>query len=158
MLDAISQVGILFLLLLAGMETNLTLVRKVKRATASASLAGIVFPFAGGFLFGQLLPDSLLPAPQQRLVASLFLGTALSLSSVNIVAAVVREMDFVRRNIGQIILASAIIGDTIGWIVMAIIFGLAGQGVFNGWALARSVLGTFVFLALGFTIGRRLVF
>ena len=77
---------------------------------------------------------------------------------MKIVAVVVREMDFVRRNIGQIILASAIIDDTIGWIIIAIIFGLAGHGAFNGWVLARSVLGTLLFLALSFTIGRRLVF
>ena len=36
MLDAVSQVGILLLLLLAGMETDLSLVRKVKRAAISA--------------------------------------------------------------------------------------------------------------------------
>jgi len=51
-----------------------------------------------------------------------------------------------------------IIDDTIGWIIMAITLGLARQGGFNGWASARSVLGTLVFLALSFTIGRRLVF
>lgn len=158
MLNAVSQVGILLLLLLAGMETDLSLVRKVKRAAASASLAGIAFPFAAGFLLGQVLPASLLPDPGHRLIASLFLGTALSISSVKIVAVVIREMDFVRRDIGQVILASAIIDDTIGWIIIAITFGLAGHGAFNGWVLARSVLGTLLFLALSFTIGRRLVF
>jgi Kef-type K+ transport system membrane component KefB/nucleotide-binding universal stress UspA family protein len=158
MLDAVSHVGILLLLLLAGMETDLSLVRKVKRAAASASVAGIAFPFAAGFLLGQFLPASLLPDPKHRLIASLFLGTALSISSVKIVAVVVRDMGFVRRDIGQIILASAIINDTIGWIIIAIIFGLAGHGAFDEWVLARSVLGTLLFLALSFTIGRRLVF
>ena len=38
---------------------------------------------------------------------------------------VVREMDFLRRNVGQVIVASAIIDDTIGWIIIAITFGLA---------------------------------
>ena len=158
MLDAVSQVGILLLLLLSGMETDLALVRKVKRAAASASLAGIAFPFTAGFLLGQVLPAGLLPDPEQRLVASLFLGTALSISSVKIVATVVRQMGFVRRNIGQIILASAIVDDTIGWVIIAITFGLAGHGTFNGWVLARSVLGTLLFLGLSLTIGRRLVF
>ncbi len=158
MLEAVSHVGILLLLLLAGMETDLSLVRKVKRAAASSSVASIIFPFAAGVLLGQILPDNLLPEAKNRLIASLFLGTALSISSVNIVAAVVREMGFTRRNIGQIILASAIISDTIGWIIISIVLGLASHGVFDLGVLARSVVGTLVFLALSFTVGRRLVF
>jgi Kef-type K+ transport system membrane component KefB/nucleotide-binding universal stress UspA family protein len=158
MLDAVSQVGILLLLLLSGMETDLSLLRKVKRSAVSASLAGIVIPFGAGFLLGQILPESMLPGAKNRLITSLFLGTALSISSVKIVATVVRQMGFVRRNIGQIILASAIVDDTIGWIIIAITFGLAEQGAINGWILARSGLGTLLFLAMAFTLGRRLVF
>jgi Kef-type K+ transport system membrane component KefB len=51
-----------------------------------------VVPFACGFALGQLLPESLLPQPDARFAASLFLGTALSISSVKIVAVVVREI------------------------------------------------------------------
>ena len=129
MLDGISQFGILLLLLLTGMETDLKLVRKVGRAALSISLTGIAVPFACGFALGEFLPRSLLPHPDQRLLTSLFLGTALSISSVKIVAAIVREMGFMRRNLGQMIVASAIIDDTIGWIIIAITFGLAAGGV-----------------------------
>lgn len=158
MLEAVSSIGILLLLLLAGMETDLSLVRKAKRAAASASLAGIALPFGAGVLLGQVLPSNLLPDPGHRLIASLFLGTVLSISSVKIVATVVREMGFMRRNIGQIILASAIVDDTIAWIIIAINLGLAEHGEFEISVLVRSVLGTLLFLALSFTVGRRLVF
>lgn len=158
MLDAVSQVGVLLILFLAGMETDLALVSKVKRAAVSVSLVGIAFPFAAGFLLGQSLPDRLLPDPGLRVIASLFLGTALSISSLKIVAAVVREMDFARRNVGQIILASAMIDDTLGWVMIAIILGLARHGVVDGWEVARNVLGTLLFLALSLGIGPRLVF
>jgi K+:H+ antiporter len=47
---------------------------------------------------------------------------------VKIVAVVVREMNFMRRDVGQIIVASAIIDDAIGWIIIAIIFSLAAHG------------------------------
>jgi Kef-type K+ transport system membrane component KefB/nucleotide-binding universal stress UspA family protein len=158
MLDGIAQFGILLLLLLAGMETELALVREVRRAAISASVAGIALPFLCGFALGYLLPDSLLPDPHKRLVTALFFGTALSISSVKIVASVVRDMGFVRRNVGQVILASAIVDDTIGWIIIAITFGLAGQDSFSWLAVAAHVVGTFLFLAFSFTIGRRLVF
>src|SRR5215813_12058911 len=96
MLDGISQFGILLLLLLTGMETDLKLVRTVGRAALSISVTGVAVPFICGFTLGQFIPDSLLPHPDQRLLTSLFLGTALSISSIKIVAAVVREMGFTR--------------------------------------------------------------
>jgi Kef-type K+ transport system membrane component KefB/nucleotide-binding universal stress UspA family protein len=157
MIDAVSQLGVLLLLLLAGMETDLELVKKTGRASLCVSLTGILIPFACGFALGEFLPDYLLPHPEQRLVTSLFLGTALSISSVKIVAMVVREMNFMRRTVGQVILASAIIDDSIGWIIAAMIFSLAMQGEVDPMTVAKGVIGTLVFLALSLTIGRRIV-
>jgi Kef-type K+ transport system membrane component KefB/nucleotide-binding universal stress UspA family protein len=158
MLDAVAQFGILLLLLLTGMGTDLKLVRKVGRAAISVSLIGVAVPFACGVALGELVPDTLLPDPGKRLVTALFLGTALSISSIKIVAAVVNEMNFARRNLGQIIVASAIMEDTIGWIIIAITLGLAQAGTIDLAHIAKSVLGTAVFLAASFTVGRRLVY
>jgi len=158
MIDAISQFGILLLLLLTGMETDLKLVRKTGRASLFASLMGIVIPFLCGVGLGEMLPDSMLPDPGKRLITSLFLGTALSIASVKIVAMVVREMNFMRRVVGQVILASAIIDDSIGWIIVSIIFSLALHGSIETVSLAQSVIGTIVFMVASLTIGRRAVF
>ncbi len=157
MINAVSQVGVLFLLLITGMETDLRLVRQTGKASAYASLMGILVPFACGFALGEFLPDSMLPDPNKRLVTSLFLGTALSIASVKIVAMVVREMNFMRRTVGQVILASAIIDDSIGWIIVSIIFSIALHGSVDMTALAWSVAGTFIFMVTSFTIGRRAV-
>ncbi len=158
MLDAVSQFGVLMLLLLTGMETDLRLVRRTGGTSAIASLAGIIVPFACGVALGQALPDAMLPDPGKRLITSLFLGTALSIASVKIVATVIREMNFMRRTVGQVILASAIIDDTIGWMITAVIFSLALQGHVDTLSLAQSVLGTLAFMGLSLTIGRRVVF
>ena len=158
MLDGVAQFGVLMLLLLAGMETDLKLISRSRRAALSVSLTGIAVPFACGFLLGWHIPDRLLPHPDLRLLTSLFLGTALSISSVKIVAMVVREMNFMRRNVGQVILASAVIDDTIGWIIIAVTFGLASTGSFDVWAIGRTVVLTLGFIAFSLTIGRRLVF
>jgi Kef-type K+ transport system membrane component KefB/nucleotide-binding universal stress UspA family protein len=158
MIDAISQFGILLLLLLTGMETDLKLVRQTGRAAVFASLMGILIPFACGVALGEMLPDSMLPDPGKRLITSLFLGTALSIASVKIVAMVVREMNFMRRVVGQVILASAIIDDSVGWIIVSIIFSLALHGAVDAMSLAQSVIGTLVFMAVSLTIGRRIVF
>ncbi len=158
MIDAVSQLGILMLLLLTGMETDLKLVRRVGAACVSISATGVIVPFVCGFILAQFLPASLLPHPGERLVAGLFLGTALSISSVKIVAMVVREMNFMRRNLGQVIVSSAILEDTIGWLIIAVTFGIATTGTIEPLALFKTVAGVVLFMAFSFTIGRRIVF
>ena len=90
-------------------------------------------------------------------MTALFLGTALSISSIKIVAMVIREMNFMRRDLGQVIVASAIIDDSIGWIVIAVIFSLATQGTVDAASLAKSIGGTLLFLVGSLTIGRPIV-
>ncbi|MDX8448088.1 cation:proton antiporter [Mesorhizobium captivum] len=158
MINAIAQLGVLMLLLLTGMETDLRLVRRVGRACFSISAAGVAVPFVLGFVAAQFMPDSLLAAGGERVVAGLFLGTALSISSVKIVAMVVREMNFMRRDLGQIIVSSAIIEDTIGWVIIAITIGIATHGRIEAGSLAFTLAGVALFMAFSFTLGRRIVF
>ncbi len=158
MLDAVAQLGVLLLLLLTGMETDLSVMRNSGRAAVSVSLAGIAVPFLFGLLAIELLPAAMLVRPHERLLLGLFIGTALSVSSVKIVAALVRELGFIRRTVGQIILAAAIMDDAIGWIFVSVLLGLAQRGGIDVGGLLRSVLGTVVFLVLSITVGRRLVF
>ena len=158
MLNAVAQLGVLLLLLLTGMETDLSVMRHSGRAAVSVSLAGIAVPFAFGVAAIELLPASMLARPDERLLLALFIGTALAISSVKIVAALVRELGFMRRTVGQIILAAAIIDDAIGWIIVSVLLGLAQRGSIDLGGVARSVLGTLAFLAFSITVGRRLVF
>jgi Kef-type K+ transport system membrane component KefB/nucleotide-binding universal stress UspA family protein len=158
MLEAVAQLGVLLLLLLTGMETDLSVMRNSGRAALNVSLAGIALPFLLGVLAIELLPAPMLVRPHQRLLLALFIGTALAVSSVKIVAALVRELGFIRRTVGQIILAAAIMDDAIGWIFVSVLLGLAQHGSVDIGGVARSVLGTLAFLAFSITVGRRLVF
>jgi Kef-type K+ transport system membrane component KefB/nucleotide-binding universal stress UspA family protein len=158
MIDAVAQLGIVLLLLLTGMETDLWVVRRSRRTAFSVSIAGVVVPFLLGVSIGELLPNSLLPDPGKRFVTALFIGTALSVSSVKIVAMIVSELGFLRRHVGQVMIAAAIIDDTIGWIIISIVLGLARNRTIDPLSLARSLIGTAIFLILSFTVGRRAVF
>ncbi|MGH6876365.1 MAG: cation:proton antiporter, partial [Rhizomicrobium sp.] len=154
----ISSAGVMMLLLLTGMETDVKLVRRVGAPAVTVAAAGVTIPFLCGLTLGWFLPASLLPDPRQRLVAALFLGTALSISSIKIVAMIVREMNFMRRNLGQIIVASAIMEDTAGWVIVSLTLGVAGAAGFSPGALLKPLFGTALFLILSYTFGRRLVY
>jgi nucleotide-binding universal stress UspA family protein len=71
---------------------------------------------------------------------------------------VVRDLGFLRRTVGQVILAAAILDDTIGWIVISVTLGLALHGTLDLAAVAHSLLGAALFLAVSLTFGRHLVF
>jgi Kef-type K+ transport system membrane component KefB len=157
MLQAFAEFGILLLLALTGMEVNVGLLRRIGSPALSVSLAGIAAPFLCGVALGFAAPASLIPNPDQRLAAALFLGVALSISSIKIVAAVVRELNFARREIGQLIVASSIIEDSIAWIIIAVIVGIVGSGRVDLGRLAQTLGGVTLFLAASLTIGRRLV-
>ena len=71
MIEVVSQIGVLLLLLLTGMETNLALVNRKRRAVISTSLFGIGVPFICGALLAYALPSAVVPAsvaPRDRLV------------------------------------------------------------------------------------------
>ena len=125
MLNAVSELGVL-LLLLTGMETDLALVRRVRRSALITSAAGIVIPFACGYVLGKCSRQR--SARSESAPAHLALPRSSAFYFlVKIVAAVLREVDYLRRNLGQIILAAAILDETIGWTILAFIGGLAAQ-------------------------------
>jgi Kef-type K+ transport system membrane component KefB/nucleotide-binding universal stress UspA family protein len=157
MIDAVSQIGILLLLLLTGMETNLALVNRRRRAVISTSLSGIVVPFACGVGLAFVLPADIVPSPTTRLVTALFFGTALSISSVKIVAMVLLEIGAIRRDLGQLILATAILDDTLAWIIIAVISGIAVHETVELEHVGASLGLTALFLVASFTVGRRVV-
>jgi nucleotide-binding universal stress UspA family protein len=67
-------------------------------------------------------------------------------------------MNFMRRDIGQIIVASAILEDSSGWIIIAISFGIASSGTLDLRPVSFAIVGTLLFLAVSMTVGRRIVF
>ncbi len=157
MIDAVSQIGVLLLLLLTGMETNLALINRKRRAVISTSAFGIAVPFICGVLLAYSLPAEVVPASGSRLVTALFLGTALSISSVKIVAMVLIEVGAIRRDLGQLILATAILDDTIAWVMIAVIASMAAHGTISPGGIAVTLAGTAIFLGLSLTVGRRVV-
>ncbi len=157
MLDAIAEFGVLLLLLLTGMDADAKLIRTIGRPALTISATGVLIPFACGVSLGFMLPPEFLPEPNRRMATTLFLAVALSISSIKIVAMVVRDMKFARRDLGQLIIASAILEDSIGWILIAIIFGVASEGTADIGRLAWTIAGVGLFLAASLTFGRRFV-
>jgi Kef-type K+ transport system membrane component KefB len=157
LLELVSMIGAIFLLLITGLETDLALIRRHARTAIGVSGGGILVTFASGFLLGQYLPDFLLADADQRLVFSLFVATAMSISAIPVIAKVLMDLNLMRRDIGQTIIAAGMSDDTIGWILLSVVAGLAAGEVVTAGTVAQTVGSVLAFLILSFTAGRWLV-
>jgi Kef-type K+ transport system membrane component KefB len=157
LLEIVSWLGVIMLLILTGLETDIGLIARKGKSAAAISLGGIAVPFATGLGLGFMLPESFLAAPDKRLVFALFIGTAMSISAIPVIAKVLMEMNVIRRDIGQITLAAGMIDDTIGWILLSVVAGLASSGTFSLLSVGQSFLSVVLVLVVAFVLGRRLV-
>lgn len=157
LLEVVSLIGAMFLLLITGLETDLRLIRRHARTAIGVSLGGILVTFSSGFALGQILPDFLLADADRRLTFALFVGTAMSISAIPVIAKVMMDLNLMRRDIGQTIIAAGMSDDTIGWILLSVVAGLAaGEAVTTG-SVLQAVGSVVAFMALSFTLGRWLV-
>jgi Kef-type K+ transport system membrane component KefB/nucleotide-binding universal stress UspA family protein len=154
LLETVSLLGVLFLMLLTGLETDIPLMRRQLRSAIGVAVGGLILPLVMGYLLGEFLPDNLLAKPDQRPVFSLFLATSMSISAIPVIAKVLMDLNLTRRDIGQVIIASAMIDDTVGWLLLSIVAALAGGAVITVGTVAQSVLSVLGFMLLSFTVGR----
>ena len=156
LLDLFSWTGIIFLIILGGFETRLGVLRSVPKVVLGGWIGGFGVPFLLGFALGMYFPDTLIPASIDRPVFALFLATAMSISAIPVIARILMDLDLYGTRVGMVILSTAILDDTIGWTVLAVVIGLAA-GALDTAHIATMMGLTGLFLVLSLTIGRKLV-
>ena len=154
---AVSWLGVALLLVTAGFETDLALIRRLGRAAALVTGFSLVVPLIGGLGVGFLLPDSFIGAEADRTVFALFVAAALSVSALAVIAKILSELGLMRRDFGQITVAAGMANDVVGWVMLAVFAGFATSGSVSLSAVLKTVLGLAAFLALAMTVGQRVV-
>jgi Kef-type K+ transport system membrane component KefB len=157
LLDVFSMLGSMFMMLIAGMEIDILLIRRQATSAIGTGVGGLVVPFVLGFVMAQFLPDRVLPDPDQRLGFSLFVATAISASAIPVIAKVLMDLDLIRRDFSQVIISAAMIEDAAVWIILSVVVGIAeGSGVTPGGVLL-SIGGVLGFVVVSLTLGRWVV-
>jgi Kef-type K+ transport system membrane component KefB len=118
----------LFFMFVAGLEVNPAYLQKRGRSVVGTSLLGIVLPGGLGLGTVLLLPDVWgAPAQEHLLLFALFIGVALSISALPVIARILLDLALIRDEIGVTVLAAATINDLIGWSLFAMLLGSFGQ-------------------------------
>jgi Kef-type K+ transport system membrane component KefB len=157
LLSVVTWLGVLFLLIVTGFETDIRLILERGKGALLISAGGITIPFSTGFVMGWFLPEHFLASPNQRLVFALFMAVAMSISAVPVIAKVLFDLKLMRRDIGQLTMAAAMTDDTIGWILLSVVAGLAARGSVDLAGAMVSIGAALAFLLFAFTIGGPLV-
>ena len=127
-LTGLTNLSVVLLLLISGMEVDLNVVLKNSSKALVISCFGIIIPFAIGFLMAWFYPFTLgIAYVNNKLIFALFIGTALSISALPVIAKTLMDLNIYKMDIGMMIIASAMINDLIGWLVFSVILGMMGN-------------------------------
>jgi Kef-type K+ transport system membrane component KefB len=115
-----SQVGLILLLFLIGLEFDFSHVRTHGKKALSISLAGIVLPFGLGLATARILFPYVREGVDER-GFSLFLATAISITALPILGRILIEFNLHRTQLGALAITAAAVDDAAGWIILAIV-------------------------------------
>jgi Kef-type K+ transport system membrane component KefB len=126
----LSQLGLVLLLFLIGLEFEFSHLRQQSRSAFWISTAGILLPFGLGFAIAPLIHGrpSVFAAGELSppiWTFALFLGTALSITALPILGRLMIELNVHRTRIGGIAISAAAAGDAVGWVLLAAVSALA---------------------------------
>jgi Na+:H+ antiporter len=147
----LSEIGVLLLMFVAGLETDLAEMRRVGNVAFWSAFGGVVLPLVAGasvaVAFGfPLYWDGI------------FIGTILTATSVSISAQTLLEIGALRSREGATILGAAVIDDVMGIILLSLIVALAktsASGV-DVMQIGGVVLRLVVYFAAALLAGRGL--
>lgn len=139
----LAELGAVILLFQIGLESNVHALRRVGLRSFWVAAIGVAVPFVlGTYVVGPLLFPGLSEA------AYLFLGAALTATSVGITGRVLRDMGALARREAQIVLGAAVIDDVLGLIVLSVVSAIATRG-----SASAEDIGALILQAIGFLGG-----
>lgn len=156
-LDGIVAISVVFFLLTAGIEIDLASIFRQGRTALLVSSLGMMIPFAFGFLSAWGFPQFLgAEEGANRLVFALFIGTALSISALPVVARVLMDLGLLRTEMGTVVMSSAMCDDLVGWILFGLVLGMMKpEG--GGHSIHHTILLVLTFAVVMLTVGRWLI-
>ncbi|HVO82416.1 MAG TPA: cation:proton antiporter [Terriglobales bacterium] len=116
----LAEIGAIFVLFNAGLETSPHDLIRVGRKALLVAVAGIVGPFVLGFAYMKWRGDASTEA--------IFVGAAMVATSVGITARVLGDLNVLSTRAARIILGAAVFDDILGMLLLAVVAGLASEG------------------------------
>lgn len=144
-----AEIGVVILMFIAGLESDLALLRKYWKPALSVALLGIVFPMVFGFGMGELFG--------MAFQSSIFLGVLFSATSVSISVQVLKDLNKVDSKEGATILGAAVVDDIVVVILLGVLVSLFNTGGGDSQPLPFMLMKKVIFFIVIFVLARWLV-
>lgn len=148
----LSELGVIVLMFSAGLESDLSELKKSGKASFIIALLGVFIPLIGGFLVANfyVIPELNQDLNGTVLLQNIFIGIILTATSVSITVETLKEMGKLNTSAGTAILGAAIIDDILGIIALTVITSLNDTSVNVSFVLFK-IFGFFIFsIVIGF--------
>lgn len=154
-LTAITAISLAGLLVAIGAETDLPLIRRLGRAATSVAALSLLVPLGAGAALAVYLPRDLLGAHAGTAPFVILVAGAIAVTSLPVIAKIVSDLGLVRRNVGQLAIATGTGHDAFGFVLVALATGLAGNRGGSGGRVAIALIGVAGVSAVVLTGGQR---
>ena len=145
----LGEVGVILLLFDVGLEIDLGELLSVGRAALAVAVVGVIVPFVAGFGIGLAFDMSGNEA--------LFVGAALTATSVGITARVFGDLKALATVEARTVLGAAVADDVIGLVILTVVVRLVTKGSISAFDIGQVIVVALVFLVGASLIGVRLV-
>jgi Kef-type K+ transport system membrane component KefB len=142
--QSFAQLGAVVLLFVVGLEFNIKDVFTIRYGVIA--LIGVIIPWVGGYLLAMFFGYDF--------ISSVFVGTALTATSVAITANVLREMGKLQTEAAKAIIGAAVIDDVLGLLVLSFSMEVARKTMSIA-PLVLIIIEATVFMVLGAWVGHR---
>lgn len=156
LLDGLGQFGVLLLVGVAGAHLDLGGLRRRRNTAIRISLFGLVVPLTLGVAAGLLAPAELVGTGTERVTFAAFVGVAMSVSAIPVIAKTLSDMKLLHRDIGQLTLTAGMVDDAVGWFGLALVSAMATSGLSAG-KVGTATLHLVLVVLFALLVGRRLV-
>ena len=146
----LSEVGLILLLFVVGLDFDFSHLRWHGKAALGISLAGICLPFLLGTGLALIVHPHLGPShlgtPVPLVGFTLFMGIAMSITAIPVLGRLMIELNITRTRLGAVTISAAAVDDACGWILLATITSLV-LAQFQ-WATSLKMAGATVLFCL----------
>ncbi|MEX1307739.1 MAG: cation:proton antiporter [Eubacteriales bacterium] len=143
-LSMMAELGVIFIMFMAGMETDIKQLKQTGKASFIIAIFGVVIPLGGGFLIASAFHGGFAFTDTKQVLENIFIGIILMATSVTISVETLREMGKLSTKTGTAILGAAVIDDIVGIIALTVLMSLGDASIHVGVVILK-ILGFFVF-------------
>ncbi|MTI66365.1 MAG: cation:proton antiporter [Firmicutes bacterium] len=141
-INHMAEIGVILLMFIAGLETDLADLKASSKSSTSIALGGVIGPLILGM--GAIL----LISPEADIVEALFVGVILTATSVSITVQALKELGQLRTKQGVGILGAAIIDDVVGIILLTLVVGMVTPSESSNIFLVLGKIAAFFILSI----------